>query len=335
MFASGIKTNFSTFLSCYISISRQSDIVAVADHDGHLGVYSFNGRALSSEWEGKIHNSCSGIGILPPGGHLVSTGYSTDRKLKLFTIGKSEKESIFDPEPAYVSEIGSGASALSAHPQEPIVACAGFPDRYSANHEPNIRFFCIASSESTTEEPKTKNSIAVLPAREPLHSRYFVNSFSWNNNGSLCGVAEGEVDDGWEGTNGVARVFRWEEDEKRWDPVFYTGFSQVVTRIIFHPNRNIAAIAYEDKIRFVDLENGAVIATKRKLYLWSGIMAFTPEGDYLAVGDYKSIIYIDPCNLSVEKSIPLGDSPNAILFNRDGSGLFVLFKNGYLQYINT
>ena len=343
MCVTGIKTNLSTFLSCYITIIRQPDIVAAADHEGHLGVYSCNGEELSIEWEGIIHDSCSGIGTLSSGSHLVTSGDSTDRKLKLFAIETTENKPIFGPGLAYVKELGNGASALSAHPQEPIIAFAGFPDRYSIKPEPNILFFRIAPSEissdkgpnSATEDPTTQDTITVLSERESLHSRYNVQSIRWSKTGSLCGIAEGEIDDGWEGTNGVARVFRWEDEEKRWDPVFYTAFSQVVKNIVFHPYRDIAAIAYEDKIRLVELKNGSVISTKRKLDIWSGIMAFTPDGNYLAVGDYKSIIYIDPFKLSVEKKLPLTDSPNAMLFCIDGSGLYVLLKNSYLQYIKT
>jgi WD40 repeat protein len=243
---------------------------------------------VSIHGDGAVRNNdLSGIALSSDGRYIITTGGPLDRQIRLFST-----EEIITTGRAGTCctlETPSGATEVAFHPRETVAACLVYPSPGSPASS-RVQFLRLDGGNGTISFDETIPSIMV---------RYHVYRIAFSSGGRYLGIASGEVDDGWAGTNGEVAIYDAtplgrREHRIKWQGVYYNAFCSVLTAIVFSPVADRGAIIFEDKFRLLDLPNGANVGTKRNLYPYD--IAFLPgaEGcERLATGTNEGCSVFD------------------------------------------
>ena len=204
-------------------------------------------------------------------------------------------------------DVGTGRDAATPEVRGDVLALAFSPDGSILGVGANrITLWDVARSQdiATLEGPSSVQSLAFSPDGAALAAGY------WNGDIQLWDVAD------------------------RRNILTLQGHTELVPSMAFSPDGAILASgSWDNTARLWDLERGQEIHTLEG-YLWTGAVAFSPDGTAVAVTFPGGVRLLDPKTWN-EVGFLSGSNINSLAFPADGGTLGAGFQDGTVRLYDT
>ena len=225
--------------------------------------------------------------------------------------------------------------------EEPMGICSYNPAMdlvattyWNDDNKMNIRFLSFdADSGSYISRPEHPELTG------PVGGYYLIHSLSWSNDGTLLMITTGEVDDGIEGTNGSVEIIDMSGPGDNRQCLYINFFSQSIGASCFNHDKSIAAFCFDDKIRFIDVTEGKVLSTRRKVNAEDICFYNNNSTEKIFYAEYSVLRCLDLKTLKDCFHREFDDNIKRLeLIPASGSGfsydlLFILFSSGRLSIL--